>query len=256
MPGVYVSRRNILHRGRASAAPPVVFPTLPGLVGRWNALNVTTSGPNVTSATDLSGNGHNLTPSGGNVPLNATGYNGHPAFGFLAANAAALVATSVPMGTGNDGYCFFVGQMLPGTTTFGGAVSYGVGAVNDFNGAGSASFFARNNGGNSLTDVGGVINTNNTAVSLAANMRVGVNLHGSLDNAATVYLNNVSGNTPGVVGNWGTNGTIVVGGRYLSGVDTTNLWEGPITEIVVGNATLSSTDLNALDKYLTDQWGA
>lgn len=243
---------------KAAAAAGPTFPTLPGLAGRWNALNVTTLGGNVTSATDLSGNGNNLTPSGGSVPLNATGYNGHPAFGFLAANNALLAATNVPMGTSDTGYIFFVGQMLTNTTAFGAAVVYGVGAVNDFNGAGSGALFTRNNGANSISWTTPIYNSNNFALSLATNSRIGVNLVGAAGgNIANTYLNNTLQVSPGINTTFLNNGTIVVGGRYISGAPapTNSPWEGPITEIVVGSGVLSPTNLNDLDAYFTAQWG-
>ena len=231
------------------------FPTLPGLAGRWNALNVTTSGGNVTSATDLSGNGNNLTNTG-NVPLASTGYNGHPCFSFLAANTAALSASGIPMGTGNAGYFFFVGQMLTGTTSSGGAIVYGASGQTDFFGTNSDAVFTRNGGANSLDSRGGVTNPGSLAISLATNYRVGVNLNQIGDGTSSFYLNNVQSSGPTVVGNWATGGTIVIGARFSSGsVDTSQSWEGPICEIVVGNAALSSTDINNLDAYFTAQWG-
>lgn len=241
-----------------SGAVSCSFPTLPGLAGRWNALNVTILAGHIVTATELSGSGASaLTPLGGSVPYNATGYNGHPAFDFIAANNALLAATSVPMGTSNTGYAFFVGQMKTNTASFGGAVVYGVGVVNDFNGAGSAAFFTRNSGANELAWSSAIYNPNHFAVSLATNYRVGVNFEGSGTGVASVYLNNVVQATPGLNSSFSNNGTIVVGGRYISGApDPTNQpWEGPITEIVVGSGTLSASDLNNLDAYFTCQWG-
>jgi hypothetical protein len=229
------------------------FPSLPGLAGRWNALNVTTSSGNVTSATDLSGGGHNLTPSGGNVPLNATGYNAKPAFDFIAANAACLSAASIAMGNGNTGYFFFVGQMKTNTANFGGAIAYGVSSGNDFNGVGGA-VLERNGTSNGLDSRANGWAALQPTISLATNYRIGVALDGA---NVTPYINNVAQTTTSVIANFVTAGTIVVGGRYSSGaVDPTGApWEGPITEIVVGSGSLSTTDLNNLDAYFTAQWG-
>jgi hypothetical protein len=239
-----------------------VFPTLPGLAGRWNALaaNVSTSGGHVVSATDLSGNGNNLTPSGGNVPWSATGWTGslgsRAAFGFVAANNALLAATNVPMGTSNTGYVCFVGQMLTNTAGFGGGVVYGAGAVNDFNGTGSAAFFTRLNTSNGLQTDSGFYNSGSFVISLATNYRVCANLEGSGTGLVSFYLNNVLQVTAGLTRTFSNNGNICVGGRYASGPSpTSGPWEGPIVEIVVGSGTLSSTDLNNLDAYFTAQWG-
>jgi hypothetical protein len=91
-------------------------------------------------------------------------------------------------------------------------------------------------------------------ISLATNYRIGVALDGA---NVTPYINNVAQTTTSVIANFVTAGTIVVGGRYSSGaVDPTGApWEGPITEIVVGSGSLSTTDLNNLDAYFTAQWG-
>lgn len=244
------------------------FPTLPGLVGRWNALpaNVSVSGGNIVSATDLSGNGNNLTPvsGGGNVPYNATGWfgslGGKPAFDLKEANGSALNATSVPMGTGNSGYAFFVGQMLTATRQFAGAITYGVGGNNDFSStpAGGCAFLTRHSTLIGIQYDGGVYNSQSfDTISLATNMRLGVNM-GEPGGLANFYLNAVSQATSGASGGTFLNGgTVMVGGRYLSGAPDLSdyRWDGPICEVVIGNSTLSSTDLTNLDNYFTAQWG-
>lgn len=240
------------------------FPTLPGLAGRWNALaaNVAVDGSNnVTSVADLSGNGHPLTPSGVGVPWSATGWTGSlgskPAFVFNASNSL-LSATSVPMGTAAQGYCFTVLQMLSGTADFGGAVTYGSSSQNDFNGANSAALLTRTAGANTIISQSGIYSNVSCSVSLATNYRIGVNIGDAGGGAAVdLYLNNAFQATNGVSGTFATNGTIVVGGRYISGAPdpTSQPWSGAICEVVVGSGFLSSGELNALDAYFTAQWG-
>ncbi len=69
---------------------------------------------------------------------------------------------------------------------------------------------------------------------------------------STPYLDNVAQST-------GTNAlttAMIIGGRTLSEIDSTlNQWEGPISDIVITNSALRSTDRNNLDTYFTCQWG-
>jgi hypothetical protein len=241
-------------RGQGTAA--AAFPsTLTGLVAWYSSdVGVTTSSGNVTQVLDQSGNGNHLTPSGGNVPLNATGYNGHPAFDFKFANNALLKATSIPMGTSSTGYLFFVGQMLTACGSYGGAVGYAVGAQSDYSGANSL-IISRNGGANSIIKQGGFIAFSSASISLATNYRIGVHIDAAT--RANLLINNVFQSDSGITGNFANAGTLVVGGRYVGGAPspTDNPWEGPIVEIVVGNSALSSTERSDLDTYFTTKWG-
>ncbi len=225
------------------------------LAGWWRAdVGVSTSGPNVTSVADQSGNGNALTNTN-NVPFDATGFNGKPTFSFLTANSAALSATSVPMGTGSVGAAFIVGQMLTATANFGGAVVYGT-TSDDFSATGSAALITRNSTvnqieTNSANFAGSAIDT---AISLATNYRLGILIDGS---NLTQYVNNVAGSTVAELGSrfWIDAGTIVVGNRFLSGaVATSNPWEGPISEIVIVKSDITS-QLTALDNWFKSNWG-
>lgn len=237
------------------------FPTLTGLIGRWNALpgNVSESGGTVTSATDLSGSGNNLTHSGGNVPTSSTGYNGHPAFIFTASAGGALSKSSFPMGTGNKATVAVVCQMLNGTSSYGGLVAYAAPGTGDYNGAGSALFFARNATNNAIdsrADAQWLDNIN--SISLATNYRL-VLTYDAADGASAVkvYINNSIGiTTAGLADAFVSAGILSIGSRVTAGaLDLSACWEGAVTEVVVCNAKLSGTELNNLDSYFTGTWG-
>lgn len=252
MPSPIIIRRILQHK---SAPASIAFPTLSGLVGRWNALNVITSSGNVTSATDLSGNGHALTNTG-TVPLNATGYNGHPAFGFLAANQAGLSTTGIALTTATASV-FIVCQMLTGTAANGGLASYADGNVDDWASNGGAAIIVRNNSDNKITTYGFSTQLGLNSISLATNYRLGIIFDGA---NVTQYINNVAQASPvaytrsftGVAPRFG------IGNRIASGIfagASGSAWEGSVAEIVLTSSALSGTELNNLDAYFTGQWG-
>jgi hypothetical protein len=55
-----------------------------------------------------------------------------------------------------------------------------------------------------------------------------------------------------------TTAQFAIGNRILAGVvggAGGNAWEGPISEVVLTNSVLSSTDLSNLDAYFVSRWG-
>ena len=113
-------------RGALDAAVATGPSTLTGLVAWYKAdTGVTTSSGNVTAVADQSGHGYNLTNTG-TVALNATGFNGYPAFDFLTSNSAYLNSSAATVAlSGTTGSCFIVGQMKTGTMSNGsGGVLY------------------------------------------------------------------------------------------------------------------------------------
>jgi len=244
----------------ASGGGPA-FPSLTGLVGRWRANDPGIVGTTtITSVPDSSGNSLTLSNSGGAVALNPTGYNGHPAFQFTATNNGALVRSSFPIGTGNKATVAFVGQMLTGTESYGGAVAYAASGQNDYNGTGSALFFGRNgasNGIDSRADTLWVDNFSN--ITLATNYRFLLTYDG--DDTATgckVYINNSLTTTTGAPGlnTFLSGGLLAIGGRVTAGAIDYTGWDGLITEVVFCTAVLTTTERNNLDTYFTGTWGS
>lgn len=229
--------------------------SIPGILGWYEAdTGVTTSSGNVTAVNDLSGNSNNLVNSG-TVPFNATSaYNSKPAFDFVAANGAALIKSSFPIGTGTDASAFFIGQMSSSTDNFGGAITYGDGANNDFNGTGGMALLTRT-GTTSSFESDRLSNAIDTAVSTGTNARFGIVFQGVIARL-THYLNNSAGGTLDITGpaNWTNNGTLVIGNRYLGSVGG-GAWQGPICAIVITNSIVGSSDRGLLDTYWTGKWG-
>ncbi len=244
-----------------TAAAGATFPTLTNLIGRWNALpaNVTQSGT-VTAAVNLANPGTNNLSNNATVPYNATSaYNSKPAFDFAAANSACLKTASFPIGTANNVSVFFVGRMTGSTAAYGRAMAYGVGAVNDFNGAGSAAFITRDATNNGITTFSNVYNQPSPgafSISLNTNYRIGLVINGGGSGLVELFRNNSSLGTASVPLNFSNNGTFIIGNEYNSGVGTASPWDGPICEVVVCNAALDSTERGNLDTYFTDQWGS
>ena len=229
------------------------------LLGWWKAdTDVSTSGGNVTSVLDQSGNDKTLTPVGGNVPFNATGFNGLPAFDFAAANGAGLQNTSFTGLAGNtQGSAFLVGQMKTGTETNGGLVAFlGNTGGDDFNSAGSVAWITRAGTTNAILTT--QLNTDlpsasGTAISLATNLRIG-----SVFDAVnhTHYINNVAGTSTAHTQTWGnTDSNLVIGGRLQGGVFTPTCWDGPIAEIIITKNGATSGQRSALDTYFVNRLG-
>jgi hypothetical protein len=247
----------LLHSGSGFNAPSsgCAFPTLSGSYGRWRAdTGVTTSGGNVTAVTDQGGGGFTIT-NVGTVPFNATGYNSKPTFAFVAANAAGLTSASFNiLGTGTTGSAYFVGQMASGTDPNGGGVSFvGTIAGTDFSDIGSSAWILREGANDRITTYTSGSQRGFDNISLATNYRLGAIFDGT---NVTRYINNVAGTPAADTHAWANSATILsVGSRIIGGLLTGGAWEGPISEIVVGNAAYNGTERNALDAYFTCQWG-
>lgn len=258
MPLYRASRRLPMVR-HVAATGAVAFPTLTNLIGRWNALapNVALSGSNVSSVADLSGNAHPLTPGGtGTVPWSATASaHGQPAFNFLAADTSSLVnSVAMNFSAANAFSVFIVGQLLIGAGSSAGLACM-INSTNDF--ADSGGFFfgrdaltsniwaGQNSGGSGAF-------TADQAVSLATQYRMMLICNGT---TIQIYLNEVAGPSAaaGYVGS--ANSFLTIGSRFLSGIVAANYWEGPISEIVIGNAAWNATERSNLGAYAVSTWG-
>jgi hypothetical protein len=224
---------------------------LTGLVAWYKAdVGVTTSAGNVTQVLDQSGNGYTLAPQGGNVPFNATGFRGLPAFAFVAANNARLETTTnaVAIGTGTLGSAFFAGRMNSATDGSGRAVSYtATGQTRDHDNTASAAWLCRNGSNNELL----TYRSNGTIVDVTA-ISMDIDLHiGSIFDGVNVteYIDNVTGSAVAASPSWGSPGTLAFGDEAVFGGGSTS-WDGPIAEIVITNTALAAADRDRLNAYL------
>ena len=241
----------------AGGACSTTFPSGIGAVSHWRAdVGVTTSGSNVTAVADQIAS-NNLANVNGSVPFSATGSaHGQPAFGFIAANFAALQTTTLNLGTGTtQAWVLVVGQMLTGTPfSFGGAVAMGTGSNSDFSSTTGVSWIGRENTSNGIETTQNTTNDFSNAVSLATQYRWLVQIDGA---TGVQYINNVAGSNTGSGGSLSTTSpiTLLIGNRFISGSVSSNSWEGPISDVAIGTGLLSSANRNALDSYATCNWG-
>lgn len=235
------------------------WPTLTvtsGLIGRWRAnAGVTESGGNVTAVADQSGNGNDLA-NDGTVPLNLTGFNGKPAFDFVAANDAALICDPFGFGTPVSFTIVVIGQMDTGTVNFGGAVVYGDGANNDYNTTGYGAFITRDSGNNGLQSAAdGLGSTPTAAVSLATPFVAVYRNDQAGGNDASFWIDGVEGTPVSHNGNaMITGGVLVIGNRYLGSVGGA-AWDGAIGEVLVYDAALSDANIATIQTYAEDANG-
>jgi hypothetical protein len=225
----------------------LTLPSLTGLIAHWRAEDSVVGGGNVTSVPGASGTTYTLTNTN-TVPYNATGINGKPAWDFLAANNALLKVSSFGVGTGVNLSVFAVMQMKTATASNGGLAAYGEPGGTDFSSAGSSLMLGRNSTNNQVVTYRGGGSRATQSISLSTTSRIGSIISGANN---IIYLNNSpSGTSTGSSVAYVDGGLFVIGGRVTGGaVDTTSPWEGPVAEIVVCAAALSSTERDNLDAY-------
>lgn len=231
-----------------------------GLIGWWKAdTGVTTSSGNVTGVADQSGLGNDLVNNeifvpGSHVPLNATGFNGHPAFDFLAANNGALKVDSFAIGSGNKGSVFVIGQMKTASVSAARAISYAQDAGNaDFSANGSAAWLNRNlTGGNGINTYRNGLDNIDTAISLNTNYLLGCIYDGT---NVTHYVNATAGSTAAINQNWVSGGTFAIGNAIVPPFNpNAAAWEGPIAEVIVTNAD-NTADVANIYAYAQAKYG-
>lgn len=232
------------------------------LIGWYLAdTGVTTSGGNVTAVEDQSNANHDLANSG-TVPFNATGLNSRPAFDFVAANDAALVATTVNRAS-NEVSVFSVASMNGSTAAFGGLVVVASTFTNDYN-SNDCIVMTRDNATNAV-----LINENlgggdplaaTAALSLDTPSRVGFTMDntGGTAGTCTLYVDGASAGTDSYsdfIATTDTPGRIIIGNRWLSSAVGGAGWQGPISEVVVVDRLATAGELTSLDTWFQYKWG-
>jgi hypothetical protein len=142
--------------------------------------------------------------------------------------------------------------MLTSTQQFARLSSFlGNGQSQDWNNLASVALLIR--GALPSTDISPVYDSAGQAtatISLATNYRLGVVIDGA--NVA-IYVNNSVGGSGGSAPTltWGSPGRFYVG----RSPNANEHWDGPVSEIVLTNTALSSTDRDRLDNYFKNEWG-
>jgi len=249
--------RYVAAGGAAPSNPSALFGS--NLLAWYDAHTGVTGTSPVTAWADQSGNSANLSGSVGPT-YNATGFNGRPTLTF---SAPGLTRLDTAQGAVNwpvavaVGSFFFVGQMTASTSSFGRAMAFcGSATSTDFSSGGSSAVFTRDSTNNNIEGFTGSAAVGQTAISASTNLRFGIVYDGV---NGTTYINNVLGAATGSAANWGTSGTLRIGGdlAVTSGTLSTpsNMWDGPISEVVVLKQTMSSTDRSNLDAWFKFNWG-
>jgi hypothetical protein len=218
----------------------------------------TTNGGNVLCWKDRSGVGRNITNGSGSGRPTYTlaGLNGKPTITFVAASSQYLgMGTGTAMGTGTSGSGFAIGTMNTGTNSFGRLVTYAPPAAGDGTTGGFIYVF-RATATNAIEATKGptVVTAAGAAVSLATETRFGAIANGT---TITSYINGAAAGTPGSGSNsFISGGCIFVGTNVGSGCSpsTGGEWDGNVSEIVITNTAMSSTDIANLDAYLAARW--
>jgi hypothetical protein len=239
------------------AAAGATFPTLTGLLGRWNALpaNNTMSGSVVATATDLSGNGNDLSGRGTvGVQINPTGYNGHPAWVIVPSDGNGFERSSFALGGPTALSVFVVAQANSATVNTSRFVSYSVSGQDDQ--ATSAGWSLSVDSSPAYLNCYFGTQQVYQAMTLDAHHRLG--MVGTLSGGSFIcYLDNVASFSTATGG-----APVLTSGGYLAvGCKSNNGafggWEPDalICEVVICTAALTTTERDDLDAYFVAQWG-
>jgi hypothetical protein len=214
---------------------------------------------------DQSGHGNHLTQatSGLRPQFLSAGLNGLPAVQFTASVGTVLQnANQTVPSTTNVMSVFGVGQMGTATQTYGRGIAFttnaSFAATTDYSVADSAIYWLRDGSSTNNFELwaagSGAIGAQ--TIVPGTNYRFGAVIDG-VGNTAHTYVNNVvdvAGSAAPPV-TWGTAGAFMIGTGFGGGSGYS--WDGPISEIVVVKAVVSSSDRAALDSYFqTKWWGA
>jgi len=223
--------------------------SLTGLLGWWDANNLTLSGANVTAAADLSGSGNNLGPYASAPQYNATGLNSRPTMDFAGASATrGLAKAGFAFGTGSTLTAFFVGKLNSSLSTYGRALAYFAGGANDADN--NASFVLSSD--NATTGVVLYRNTNTAARAFgtAAPHRCIATVKS--DGVMTIYVDGVSTTGATLLAAFGASGTLAIG---LAAFASTSGWDGSLSEVGIATGYSDATAVGQLDSYLQTKWG-
>lgn len=249
-------------RGAPGAAPVTPLTILTNVIGWYKTdIGVTTSLGNVTSVTDQSGAGNNLTPTGGNVPFSATGYTGSlgskSAFSFVGANGAGLVTGTSPTGTvilpATNAFTFWgIGQCTSAAAGFARAAVLGQGSGNDSTSSQNTEFFGNFGAGSVLSAYNNFLASG--TMTKDANHRWIVTCDGS---TLTAYVDNSAlANTASVTFNLTSPQNIIIGTGWTGGAVDAQAWDGVMCETGIAMSFANSTKVGQLDAYLVGKWGS
>lgn len=224
-------------------------------------VTLATNSQTVQQWNDQSGNGYHLKQAtGGNRPTFLTaGFNSKQSVTFTVAGSTwmATTANTVAMGTGLVGSLFGVGRITTSGITNSRTCSYieNGQTADTFSNHSAAWLMATQGNSNIQSYRGGFFASDGSGGAPffppSTNFRFG-NIYDNTND--TNYVNNVAGTPVAASGlTWTSPGTIIVSADTTSGPSA--FWDGPLSEIVMTNSALSSTDRLNLDNYFKAKWG-
>lgn len=214
-----------------------------------------TDGQTVQQWNDQSGNGNNISQatSGKRPTYNAAGFNSKQTVTFAAASLQQMASGANAVGFNSNAMsCFVVGQMLTGTAANGRAASFVAnGQSADYDNLQSAVVIARNSTNNAfIQDI--ALNLLSANISLATNYRLGMTATSA---SYFNYINNSQAATNTTAGTCAFGGASHNGTFRVGSSPADECWDGPISEVVLTQAVISSADRALLDTYFQAKWG-
>ena len=206
---------------------------------------ITKSGSVVTQWNDKSGNGRNTTTIGGSPTYSSNFINLNGTSSYLVGPyvnttqyLTMFVIATVDFSQGN--YAFYYRLLSVGST-----------AANDYNNAAYASILHYPNS----TQIGGYRNSANNYNTVTTNTTFLMCLQYDGTNSIN-YLNGQSPSSVASTGSFGTTSYSI--GRDVGNTDgggSYTYWPGKVGEVIIFNASLSTTQRQQVESYLAQKWG-
>jgi hypothetical protein len=226
-----------------------------------SAASMTLSGSFVTAWKDKSGNGRDVSATGGDRPTLTSNYYGSTsALTFSGSNVMALSGGGLPFGPCTSFVVFDETTAVNYAGLLVGSPSSG----NDYDQDAGFSLTAHEGAGLSVMRWGWKVNfaagtalvsDSEPLASSALGKRLAAFTIGS--STAQCYMSGmVSGSADSAHAASGASSGIIVGGRYISGaVSAAYRFTGKICEIIHFNTALSTADRARVEAYLAQRWG-
>jgi len=210
------------------------------------------NGNTVSQWNDKSGNGRNVSQSTiANQPIyNSTGFNGLPTLESTTATARWLATNGNQSGFsgGNSLWAFVVTSMNSDTANYARLISYDQVGIQDFNQTNLTPLILRDGltiGTYRLSSMLGAVTVSTNTPLLYATIYDGIN--------GTGWLNGVIGTSVSSTGNFTSSPRITIL-SYGADPGSGFYWRGNVSEVIIGDTSLSTSDRQIIEGYLAWKW--